>query len=55
MPYFSEMPHYATHIGLCVQEGYVSGLLCGGSSKLFIYRFILSCFAVASQLWNALS
>jgi hypothetical protein len=31
-----------------VQEGYVSALLCGPSSKLFIYRFILSCFVVAS-------
>jgi hypothetical protein len=38
MPYFSEMPQYATHIGLCVQEGYVSGLLCGGSSRWLLAR-----------------
>jgi hypothetical protein len=48
MPYFFEMAHYATHIGLWVQRAYVSALLYGGSPRLSIYRFILACFVVAT-------
>jgi hypothetical protein len=31
MTYFSEMPRYATHSGLCGQEEYVSALLSQGT------------------------